>query len=423
MNARPETSLSPSEVLTRRTRCRACGGSNLALFLNLGEVPLANSFLRAEQVHQAEPRFPLEVFFCVDCSLVQLLHVVHPEVLFSNYVYRTGTNQTIARHNAVLADTAIDQLRLSSKDLVVEIGSNDGSLLQCFRERGIRTVGIEPAKNIAQIARAAGIETLDLFFDGRSAEVVVRGYGSASVVIANNVLAHVDTTLDFLAACKRVLRPDGLVIIEVPYLVELLERREYDTIYHEHLCYFSVASLMCLFAEAGLTLERVDRIEIHGGSLRLWARPGGDSKHAHSVREMAEGERKAGLADVEHYQEFARGVERHRERLRVLLRQLKSDGKSIVGYGAPAKGNTLLCYCGIGTELLPYTVDRSTLKVGLYTPGMHIPVFPVERIWSEQPDYVLLLAWNFAEEIMKSLEPLRQRGGRFILPLPEPVIL
>jgi len=423
MSARPETSLSPSEVLTRRTKCRACGGTNLVLFLNLGELPLANSFLHAEKLRQAEPRFPLEVFFCDDCSLVQLLHVVHPEILFSNYLYRTGTNQTISRHNAALAEAAIDRLQLSSEDLVVEIGSNDGSLLGCFRERGVRTVGIEPAKNIAEIARAAGIETLDLFFDGRSAETLVQGYGAASVVIANNVLAHVDATLDFLAACRRVLRPEGVVIIEVPYLVELLGRLEYDTIYHEHLCYFSVTSLMRLFAEAGLTLERIDRIEIHGGSLRLWARPGGDSRHAHSVREMAEGEHKAGLAGLDRYQEFARGVERHRERLLALLRRLKSDGKSIVGYGAPAKGNTLLCYCGIGTELLPYTVDRSPLKVGLFTPGTHIPVLPVERILSDQPDYVLLLAWNFAEEIMKSLEAFRQQGGHFILPLPEPVIL
>lgn len=423
MNARPATSLSASEVLSRRTKCRACGGTNLVLFLNLGEVPLANSFLRAETLRQAEPRFPLEVSFCDDCSLVQLLHVVHPEVLFSNYLYRTGTNQTIARHNAALARTAIDQLQLSSDDLVVEIGSNDGSLLGCFREGGVRTLGIEPAKNIAEIARTAGIETLDLFFDGRSAEGLVQRYGSASLVIANNVLAHVDATLDFLAACKRILRPGGCLIIEVPYLVELLERLEYDTIYHEHLCYFSVTSLMRLFGEAGFALERINRIEIHGGSLRLWAKPEDESKHARSVQEMAENERKTGLAGLDRYQDFARGVERHRERLLALLRRLQAKGQKVVGYGAPAKGNTLLCYCGIGTELLPYTVDRSHLKVGLYTPGTHIPVLPVERILSDQPDYVLLLAWNFAEEIMKSLETFRQRGGHFILPLPEPVIL
>jgi SAM-dependent methyltransferase len=386
-------------------------------------VPLANAFLRADQLDQPEPRFPLEVFFCEECGLVQLMHVVHPEILFSNYIYRTGTNQTIAAHNASLADTAVRELGLSGADLVVEIASNDGSLLQCFRDRGVRTLGVEPAGNIAQIAREAGIDTLVEFFDPRSAAGIARQHGLASAVVANNVLAHVDATTEFLAACKSILQPEGSLIIEVPYLVEMLQRLEYDTIYHEHLCYFSVNPLLRLFDGVGLALERIDRVPIHGGSLRLWARHAGHAGHSQPVRQIAQQEQAAGLAELSRYRDFADRVASHREQLLTMLHGLKREGRSVVGYGAPAKGNTLLCYCGITTELVAYTADRSPLKVGMFTPGTHIPVVPVERIFRDQPDYVLILAWNFADEIMETLRSYHERGGRFILPVPEPRIV
>ncbi|HEV8523369.1 MAG TPA: class I SAM-dependent methyltransferase [Terriglobales bacterium] len=406
--------------MTRRSRCRACDGTRLTMVLSLGEVPLANSFLCYEELRKPEMRVPLAIYFCADCALVQLLDVVEPQVLFSNYIYRTGTNQTIAQHNAALADSVIRELGLSAADLVIEIASNDGSLLQCFAQRGVRTLGVEPASNIAQIARTAGIDTIVDFFGPRSAPDIARQYGLASVVIANNVLAHVDATADFLEACKTILRPDGRLVIEVPYLVEMLDRLEYDTIYHEHLCYFAVQPLLRLFAKAGLALERIDRVPIHGGSLRLWARHADASGHSQAVLRMAQEECAAGLADVAAYCDFARRVAEHRDQLSGLLHRLKDQGSSIVGYGAPAKGNTLLCYCGIGNDVLAYIVDRSPLKVGLYTPGMHIPVVPVERLLQDQPDYVLILAWNFAEEIMKALSSFRDRGGHFILPIPEP---
>ncbi len=412
-----------SDFMTRRDTCRGCGGLNLVSFLSLGEVPLANSFLTANQLRQPEPRFPLEVFFCRDCSLVQLLHVVNPEVLFSHYLYRTGTNETIVRHNTALAEGAVRKAGLSGSSLVVEIASNDGSLLQCFRKHGVRTLGVEPAKNIAATARAAGIETIDEFFDQSLAARIVEKYGPANAVVANNVLAHVDATVDFLSACKSVLAKDGWVIIEVPYLEEMLARLEYDTVYHEHLCYFSVNALMRMFARAGLALAHIDQVEIHGGSLRLWARQADSAGHAPDVRAMAEEEAARGLTRLTTYAEFARRVERNRAGLLELLRGLRAEGKSVAGYGAPAKGNTLLCYCAIGTDLVPYTVDRSPLKVGLFTPGMHIPVVPVDRIFSDQPDYVLILAWNFAPEIMEFLQPYKVRGGRFILPVPNPTIL
>lgn len=393
------------------------------MFLDLGEVPLANAYLTQPQLAEPELRFPLEVCFCEECSLVQLLHVVDPKILFSNYLYRTGTNKTIAAHNASLADAVVKELSLNKDSLVVEVASNDGSLLSCFRERGTRTLGIEPAKNIAIIAREAGIETLNEFFTPSLAEEVVASHGPARAVLANNVLAHVDDTVGFLMGCKRLIGPDGRVIIEAPYLVEMLDRLEYDTVYHEHLCYFSVTALMRMFAEAGLALERVDRVEIHGGSLRLWGRHMDGRGHGGQVLQMAAEERKRGLTSLSTYTGFAERVKENREQLRALLTRLKNEGKKLAGYGAPAKGNTLLCYCGIDSTWLPWTADRSPLKVGLHTPGSHIPIVALDKIAQEPPDYLLILAWNFAAEIMRDFNDWHAKGGRFILPIPEPKIV
>jgi SAM-dependent methyltransferase len=410
-------------VLTVRDTCRACSGRNLKKFLDLGEVPLANSFLTPEQLKDPEPRYPLEVYFCADCSLVQLVHVVNPEVMFSNYLYRTGTNATIVQHNRELSRSVVEAVPLGAKDLVVEIASNDGSLLGAFREHGVRTLGVEPATNIAALARAAGIDTINEFFTADVAARIVREHGPAGAVLANNVLAHVDATSDFLAACCALLSPKGRVVIEAPYLAEMLSRFEYDTIYHEHLCYFGVGPLMRLFERAGLELERVDRVEIHGGSLRLWGRSATGAGHGAQVISMAEDERRAGFGELGTYRLFAEHVARNREQLLDILRGWRAEGKTVVGYGAPAKGNTLLCYCGIDTSLIPWTVDRSPLKIGMLCPGSHIPVFPVERLLAEPPDYVVLLAWNFATEIIEFLKPCRDRGTRILLPIPEPRII
>jgi len=410
-------------VIHKRSTCRSCGGARLARVLDLGEVPLANAYLREEQLAQPEPRFPLEVYFCQDCALLQLLHVVSPEALFSNYLYRTGTNQTIAAHNAALAAAVAEQGGLGAQDLVAEVASNDGSLLSCFQKRGVRVLGIEPARNIAQIAREAGIETVNEFFSPAVAERVVAQHGPAAAVLANNVLAHVDGTVEFLASCRRLLRPGGRVVMEAPYLVEMLERVEYDTVYHEHLCYFSVTALLRLFAEAGLALERMDRVEIHGGSLRMWARAADAAGHGAAALEMAGQEKARGLGALAAYESFAGRVERQRGQLLSLLRGWRKEGKRVAGYGAPAKGNTLLCYCGIGSDLIPYTVDRSPLKVGLYTPGSRLPILPVEHLRKDPPDFILILAWNFAAEIMADLRWFRERGGRFVLPIPEPVVV
>ncbi len=413
----------PSGVLTVRDTCRACGGRNLHKFLSLGQVPLANAFLTAEQLREPEPRFPLEVYFCSDCWLVQLVDVVSPKVLFSNYLYRTGTNATIVRHNTALAGEVNRAIGLGANDLVVEVASNDGSLLGCFRDLGVRTLGVEPAKNIAEIARAAGIETVNEFFDAPLAARLLQTHGPASAVLANNVLAHVDDTVGFLSACGALLKPGGRVVIEAPYLATMLAAFEYDTIYHEHLCYFAVRPLMRLFERAGLELERVDQVDIHGGSLRMWGRASSPQGHGAQVLEMAEQERRAGFGALDTYRSFAARVAQNRERLLTLLRSWRDAGKTVAGYGAPAKGNTLLCYCGIDTSLVSFTVDRSPLKIGLYTPGSHIPVYSPERLSQQPPDYVFLLAWNFATEILEYLQLLRDRGTKVLIPIPEPRVI
>jgi hypothetical protein len=407
----------------RRETCRACDGRDLALFLSLGPQPLANSFLRSAEEAAGEARFPLDVYLCRTCALVQLLDVIDPEVLFRDYVYVTGTSSTIADHNQRYAERVTGMLALGPGDLVVEAASNDGSLLRCFQARGVRTLGVEPARNIAALARAAGVETLDVSFGREAGRGVRARYGPARAVIGNNVLAHVDDTRGFLAGCEALVADDGLVITEVPYLGDLMDHLEYDTVYHEHLCYFSVTALMRLAEETGLRILAVEHHQVHGGSIRVYAGPRrAHAAHDPSVLRMAEAERAAGLTTLPRFEQFRRDAESNRDRLVALLEELRAAGKTVAGYGAPAKGNTLLNYCRIGPALLPYTVDKSPLKTGKLTPGMHIPVYPVSTLLERQPDYVLILAWNFAGEIMAQQAEYRRRGGRFIIPVPEPEI-
>jgi SAM-dependent methyltransferase len=413
-----------SGVHQRRTTCRVCGGDELTRFLSLGPMPLANAFLRSPSEFAGEPSFPLDLYFCHGCSFVQLLDVIDHEVLFRHYLYASGTSDTIAAHNRDLAARVVGLLDLGRDDLVVEIASNDGSLLKCFQALGVRALGIEPAGNIAVRARAAGLDTIERFFDSTVAEEVRASHGTAAAVIANNVLAHVDNPCDFLAGARALLRPGGLVVVEVPYLRELLDRLEYDTVYHEHLGYFSVAALVALAEAAALSVVRVDRVPVHGGSVRVYFQSRGEATtHAPAVLELVRAEQEDGLGRLSRYERFALDVERNRESVVTLLQRLAAEGHSIAGYGAPAKGNTLLNYCGIDERLLPYTVDKSPLKVGLYTPGMHIPVLPVPTLLERQPDYVFVLAWNFADEIIRQQHEYRERGGRFILPIPEPVVV
>jgi len=404
---------------TKRTNCRACGGRDLELFLPLGDVALANSFLRSAAEFAGEPRFPLDVYFCRTCSMVQLLDVIDPEVLFRNYLYVTGTSDTIARHNVGYAKTVVEFLGIGAQGLVVEAASNDGSLLKCFQAHGVRVLGVEPATNIAEQASAAGVPTVNEFFGAAKGAELRAQHGPAKAVIGNNVLAHVDDPVDFLRGFKALLDHDGLAICEVPELAEFVERLEYDTVYHEHLSYFSVTSLMRVCEEAGLRIVRVDHVPVHGGSVRMYAAPVERVReHAADVVAMSAREKSTGIAAPERLRSFARDVQAQRAGLLELLEKLHAEGKSVGGYGAPAKGNTLLNYCGITTRLLPWTVDKSPLKVGLFAPGSHIPVLPASELLARQPDYCLILAWNFADEIRAQQAEYARRGGRFILPIP-----
>jgi hypothetical protein len=393
------------------------------MFLSLGEMPLANSFPASPAEFATEKRFPLEVYFCEDCSLVQLLDVIAPEVLFSHYLYVTGVSETMRAHYRGYAAAVVEFAGLGPGDLVIEVASNDGSLLEQFRRYGVRILGVEPARNLAEQANRNGIATIDRFFNAVLARELRAAHGAAKAVLANNVLAHVDDPLDFLVGCRELIDEDGLVIVEVPHLKELISRLEYDTIYHEHLSYFSAAALMRLAEAAGLAVVRLDRVPVHGGSLRMYAgRLGCQRQPAADVAALLNEERMLGLDNYARYAQFAGEVAENRRRLLDLLESLQAQGRTLAGYGAPAKGNTLLNYCGIDTRLLPYTVDRNPLKVGRYTPGMHIPVLPVATLEERRPDYTLILPWNLAEEIIAQQAGYRRAGGRFLLPIPDPCI-
>lgn len=406
------------------SQCRICKNTSLIKFLSLGPTPLANRFLMPDQLNEAEPFYPLDVYFCDACGLVQLVDVIRPDVLFRDYIYASGISDMLRRHFQNLADEAVETFQPPENALVVEIASNDGTLLKGFKKYKVRTLGVEPANNIAAMARASGIETVNEFFTQRLAKQLAKSHGKANVIIATNVVAHIDDLEDLAGALEMSLDASGVVIIEVPYLVDLLENLEYDTIYHEHLSYFAVRPLNTLFKSQGLKLFDAKRVPIHGGSLRLFVgKKGSRFSISKTVSELIATEESMSLQTITPYLDFAKKVEQSRSCLLSLLNGFKREGKRIIGYGAPAKGNTLLNYCGITTSLLDYIIDRSPLKQGKYTPGTHIPVFPTEKIWEEFPDYMLVLAWNFAEEIMRQQSAFKEKGGKFIIPIPQPRIM
>jgi hypothetical protein len=328
----------------------------------------------------------------------------------------------MAAHNRAYAQTLMKRLQLAPSDLVAEAASNDGSLLRCFAAHGVRTLGIEPARNLASESVSSGIATVNEFFTAAIATELRTAHGPARVVAANNVLAHVDDVTDFMQGCRELLADDGLITIEVPHVAELLQGIEYDTVYHEHLSYFSITSLLRLCETTGLHVVDVDRLPVHGGSLRLYISRSAKT-HGASALALEAGEREAGLTTSARYHRFAADVQTSRRAVMTLLTQLASEGRRVTGYGAPAKGNTLLNFCGITTQLVRYTVDKNTKKVGLYTPGAHLPVRDVSALDTDRPDYIFVLAWNFAEEIMQQQHTHRERGGRFIIPVPCPRVM
>lgn len=401
-------------------RCRSCGNTCLEHVLSLGRMPLANALLKPEELSLPEPTFPLELAFCSSCSLVQILETVPPETMFKSYPYFSSFSDTAVRNAEILAERMIGERSLGESSLIVEIASNDGYLLQFYKRAGLSVLGIEPAANIAQVAeKDRGIPTLCEFFDANLARRLVQAQRRADVIHANNVLAHVPDLTGMIEGIGILLKKDGVAVIEVPYVKEMIERCEFDTIYHEHLSYFSVTSLDHLFRRQGLTIQNVERLPIHGGSLRLFAVASSVAERGPEVTAVMEQERASGLDRMPFYRGFAQRVESLKSNLRKQLTDLKRRGKRLAAYGAAAKGTTLLNYCGIGRETLEFVVDRSTYKQGLHMPGVHLPVYAPSRLLESQPDDVLLLTWNFAEEIMEQQAEYRRRGGKFIIPVPE----
>ncbi|MFH0884929.1 MAG: class I SAM-dependent methyltransferase [Candidatus Micrarchaeota archaeon] len=404
--------------------CRICKSERLMEFLDLGNVALANSYLRKEDLDKPEFKAKLDVWFCQVCGLVQLGTVVPPETLFRHYLYYSSNSSMLMRHFSDYADEIAGMHADKRKAFVVEIASNDGILIKNFKRHGIRFLGIDPAENIAKKANAEGIPTIAEFFNSKSATAMEKEHGKATAILGNNVFAHIDDIHDVIDGVEALLSEDGFLALEFPYLVNLLENTEFDTIYHEHLSYFSIHPLVQFFAMHKMEIFDVRRTSIHGGSVRLFIqRQGGPRKVTPSVVELLELEKQRGIMELKTYQHFAENVERLKVKLVSLLTKLKKEGKSIAAYGAPAKGNTLLCYCGVDTKFLDFTVDRSPYKQNLYTPGMHLPIYSPEALLRRKPDYTLILAWNFASEIMKQQEGYAKSGGKFIIPIPSPKIV
>ena len=401
--------------------CRFCGTALRHTVVDLGVSPLCESYVSPERVHEMEPFYPLHAYVCEGCWLVQVREYVRPEEIFSEYAYFSSYSESWLAHSRAYVDAIVPRLGLGPRSLVIEVGSNDGYLLQYFVARGIPALGVEPARNVAAAAVARGVPTLTAMFGPETARALVAQGRRADLVVGNNVLAQVHDLNGFVASLGEVLRPDGVISLEFPHLLRLMEENQFDTIYHEHFSYFSLAVAERIFAANGLTLFDVEELPTHGGSLRVFAQhaAGPARPVTDEVSRLRERERAAGLERLERYASFHEQVHETKRKLLDFLIRAKRDGKRVAGYGAPGKGNTLLNYCGIRTDFLDYTVDRNPYKQGKLLPGSRIPICAPERIMESRPDYVLILPWNLREEVMAQMAGIREWGGRFVVPIPE----
>jgi SAM-dependent methyltransferase len=401
--------------------CRFCGAPLRQTLVDLGMSPLCESYVAPADLNRMEPFYPLHVYVCGSCLLAQVEEFVSPEEIFTEYAYFSSFADSWLEHAKRFADMAASRFGLGAGSLVVELASNDGYLLQYFVEKGVPVLGIEPARNVARAAVAKGIPTRAEFFGTGLGEKLAAEGRRADLVVGNNVLAQVPGLNDFVRGIKLLLKPGGVATLEFPHLQRLLEGNQFDTIYHEHFSYFSFLAVERVFAAHGLTLFDVEELPTHGGSLRIYARHEEDRTKpvGAAVGRIRENELAAGIDRMSTYEAFAQKVAATKRGILEFLIGVKREGKSVCGYGAPGKGNTLLNYCGIRTDFLDYTVDRNPYKQGKFTPGTHIPIFPPERIRETRPDYVFILPWNFKDEIIEQLRDVRGWGGRFVVPIPD----
>lgn len=404
--------------------CRFCGNRLEVTFCDLGMSPLSNAFLASNQLNRMEPFYPLHAYVCESCRLVQLQAFETPDNIFSDYVYFSSYSATWLEHARVYAERMIKELGLGPSSHVVEIASNDGYLLKNFMAAGIPVLGIEPAQNVAAVAESAGIPSLVSFFGEETASDLAKDGIRADLLVGNNVLAHVPDLNDFVAGMKILLAPGGIITMEFPHLLRLIEGNQFDTIYHEHFSYFSLMTVEKVFARHGIELHDVEELPTHGGSLRIFGRHAGrEGPVSPALGGIKKREIDAGLDRTETYTSFGRKVAETKRRLLDLLLDAKDSGKAIAAYGAAAKGNTLLNYCGVRTDIVDYVADRSPHKQGLFLPGTHIPVSAPERIGLTRPDLLLILPWNIRSEVMQQMAHVRDWGGKFIVPIPVPEIV
>ena len=401
--------------------CRICEARLAVSFCDLGMSPLSNAYLDTEKLGDMEPFYPLHARVCGECFLVQLDEFETPAAIFSDYAYFSSYSDSWLAHAKQYTDAVIRRFKLGASHRVVEVASNDGYLLRYFKERGVAVLGVEPAANVAQVAKQAGIPTVVRFFGIETARALVTEGHSADLLVGNNVLAHVPDVNDFVAGMKILLKPGGVITMEFPHLMRLMAENQFDTIYHEHFSYFSLLTAQQLFARNGLVLFDVEELSTHGGSLRIYGRhlEDGSKPIDAKVPSLIARERTAGLAQIETYASFAEKVRETKRKLLEFLIVAKREGKTVVGYGAPAKGNTLLNYCGVRGDFLEYTVDRSPHKQDKFLPGTRIPVYSPDRIRETRPDYVLILPWNLKDEIVEQMAHIREWGGKFVVPIPE----
>lgn len=404
--------------------CRFCGVPLEHEFVNLGLSPISNAFVNPNQANEKEPLYPLHAFVCSECFLVQLEEFQSPDEIFSDYVYFSSYSDSWLAHAKRFVESAAERFKLDSDSLVMEVASNDGYLLQYFVERGVPVLGIEPASNVAEVARRAGVETIDEFFGVALAKRLRDNGRTCDLLVGNNVLAHVPDINDFVGGLKIVLGKNGVLSMEFPHLLKLIQQTQFDTIYHEHFSYLSLISVQRIFRHHGLEVFDVEELKTHGGSLRVFAQhPDGKQATTGAVERVLNDERQASLDSLSGYQNFAERVAKVKDDLLAFLEAARSDGKSVVGYGAPAKGNTLLNFCGIGPDSIQYTVDRSPYKQDHLLPGTHIPVHAPEHIAATKPDYVLILPWNLQDEIVQQMSHIKDWGGQCVVPIPELRIL